>query len=269
MNAVKVYYEDTTEIYRNWGGEFAPAMHYGYWVDDMQNSSYSELHFASLTQMNMKMAMMAGIVPGERVLDAGCGMGNSSIYLQGIGARPYAITLVAEHLADLRMRGIDCLVQDYTKTIFPSASFDVVWALESACHAKDKAAFVNESVRLLVENGRVVIGDFFLNRQPKNEQEQYCLDALLRGWAIPGYWSTAQFIEAFQAHGFNDVSEDITENVMPSAQEIYWRGKEGYLDDFFTKGKSVAEMHHVEACVAQKMLLEQDVLHYAVVTMSR
>jgi SAM-dependent methyltransferase len=40
---------------------------------------------------------------------------------------------------------------DYRCTPFGDASFDVVWALESLCHADDKGAFYREACRVLKE----------------------------------------------------------------------------------------------------------------------
>jgi len=74
---------------------------------------------------------------------------------------------------------------DYTRTPFPAASFDVVWALESLCHAPDKAAFYREAARLLRPGGRLVIAEYVRAARPLSTQREGLLHQWLDGWAIP------------------------------------------------------------------------------------
>jgi tocopherol O-methyltransferase len=69
-------YYDQTEIHyrRAWDLEASLAMHYGYWKED--TSSFRE----SLQHMNEALAHMADIKRDDKVLDAGCGVGGSSIF---------------------------------------------------------------------------------------------------------------------------------------------------------------------------------------------
>ena len=84
------YYEDTELDYRLWWmTSNALAMHFGFY--DEQTSSHAE----ALINMNRELATRAELQSSDRVLDAGCGVGGSAIWLaRELGVRVVGITLV-------------------------------------------------------------------------------------------------------------------------------------------------------------------------------
>ena len=73
---IRDYYDETWLDYRMlWLNPQNNAIHFGYW--DERTRSHSE----SLLNMNHMLARKIGIRPGLRILDAGCGIGGSSIWL--------------------------------------------------------------------------------------------------------------------------------------------------------------------------------------------
>jgi cyclopropane fatty-acyl-phospholipid synthase-like methyltransferase len=73
------YYQSTENAYKDsWDLDKSLAIHFGYW-DDQVNSFRR-----SLLRMNEVMMETAGIRATDRVLDAGCGVGGSSIFLASI-----------------------------------------------------------------------------------------------------------------------------------------------------------------------------------------
>lgn len=76
------------------------------------------------------------------MLDAGCGVGGSSIFLAStLGCRVTGITLsereVEQATDNAKQKGVAALVDfkamNYCATNFPDTSFDVVWGCESIC----------------------------------------------------------------------------------------------------------------------------------------
>src|SRR5215210_1317616 len=132
-DAVIAYYDQTWLDYRLfWLNRRTLSVHFGY-TDPMTRG-----HADTLLNMNRVLADRAGIQPSARVLDAGCGVGGSSIWLaQARGAMVVGITPVASQVARARAfsatrklsERIAFEQADYTNTPFPDASFDVVWAL--------------------------------------------------------------------------------------------------------------------------------------------
>ena len=91
------YYRSTTMQYRwAWDREH---LHYGYWDRTVHS------HRRSLVRMLEVMADVGGIRPGDSVLDAGCGVGGSAIWLaKRYGAKVHGITLVPEQAATAERR---------------------------------------------------------------------------------------------------------------------------------------------------------------------
>jgi tocopherol O-methyltransferase len=224
--AVIEYYNQCHVDYKIlWWSHRNLCIHFGYF--DSEHNSHSE----ALPNMNRFLATRIGVTDEDDVLDAGCGVGGSSIWLaENRGARACGINIQPLHLQlareEARARGLDHLVRfeerNYCDTGFEDASFDVVWALESVCHCDDKLAFINEAYRVLRPGGRVMVADFFQLEADLDEDEDRRMRLWLDGWALPHLAHVDQFCEGLEDAGFADVSvDDITTNVMRSSRRIY------------------------------------------------
>ncbi|WP_372369614.1 methyltransferase domain-containing protein [Candidatus Uabimicrobium sp. HlEnr_7] len=268
-NKITEYYSEADKSYQNWGNSVY-ELHYGYRDYPQDN------HHTSLIRMNEEVAQEAKIQKGDRILDAGCGVGASVIWLaknfnatvSGISISPLQVEKAKEFMNKHKLESqVDFSVQDYTKTNFPDNHFDVVWGLESICHAIDKKDFIKEAWRILKPNGRIVVGDTFLVREELTEIEEHALQKWLDGFAIDNLASTKGFTENLKNCSFEKVKvRDITENIMGSAQEIYQRGKSGYPDDLISKKKSIVQIKHVEACLFQKIALDFGLWRYQIIS---
>lgn len=224
--AIVGYYNETWLDYRVlWLNPDNLAVHFGY-TDETTRS-----HTDALKNVNRVLADRVRITPGERVLDAGCGVGGSSLWLaterevEAVG-----ITLASRQVemarSNARRRGLTERVQfevaDFTATPFPDASFDVVWAVESLCHAPDKAAFYREAARLLRPGGRVVVADFVRAARPVDPQGEQLLREWLAGWAVPDIDSPGEHTSHLEAAGFTDIRlDDVTAHTRPSLRRLY------------------------------------------------
>jgi tocopherol O-methyltransferase len=221
------YYEAAGTDYKwFWFSPEDLALHFGYYDHTVRN------HRASLLKMNEVLAGYAPISASDRVLDAGCGYGGSAIWLARKGNQVTGITVVAEQVSSASrfalLHGLGERVSfaqmDFTSTIFPDASFDVVWALESLVHSDNKEGFFHEAYRLLRPGGRLVVADYTLREDPPLLMEQRAsLTPWLEGWAMAGLLSAQEYTRALQACDFIRVeTRDITEHIRPS---VNWLGK--------------------------------------------
>ncbi|MFY9809067.1 MAG: methyltransferase domain-containing protein [Pseudonocardiaceae bacterium] len=275
--AIVDYYDETWLDYRIlWLNKDNLAVHFGY-TDDSTSG-----HTDALKNMNRVLADRVAIQPGERVLDAGCGVGGSSLWLATErGAEVVGITLAARQAAMARSnaqrRGLTGRVHfdvaDFTATPFPDESFDVVWAVESLCHAPRKAAFYQEAARLLRPGGRVVVADFVRVARPVDTTGERLLHEWLDGWAVPDIDTPGEHLAHLAAAGFADPRlDDVTAHTRPSLYRLYrmayWTYPLAVLGRI-TGIRSEVQHGNVVASIRQYQALRHDVWFYSILSATK
>jgi tocopherol O-methyltransferase len=215
------YYLATTEAsyLQNWSGE-SLGLHFG--LADESTASLAE----SIANTNAFLAERAGVVGGTRVLDAGCGVGGSAIWLaRERGARVVGISLVDRQIelarGFARERGVEGLatfaVRDMLETGFEDASFDVVWNIESLCHVADIHGYLAHVHALLVDGGRFACIDVCSGPiADADRQRRIC-----EGWALAALRSTEEMASALADTGFVEIEVmDLTARALLSAQAL-------------------------------------------------
>lgn len=145
-----------------------PFANYGYWTrDGMTLEQAAE----ALTQL---VAANAGLGPGDRVLDVGCGYGAGAVSFMR-GRQPASVTGI--DVTDIRIEEgrryvaahgyadrIDLQLGDATKMRFADASFDKLVSVECAFHFDTRLAFLHEAARVLVPGGTLTLTDMIPRR---------------------------------------------------------------------------------------------------------
>ncbi len=160
---------------------------------------------------NSKMVVeLAGIKPGDAVLDVACGSGNLTLTARkyaGQGGKVYGIDASPEMIAVAKKKaakagdGVTFQVGLAEKLDFPEANFDVVISRLAIHHLPDdlkKQAFA-EILRVLRPGGRVLIADFV---QPSNHVLNHLTGALVgptmmqvNTWSLPPMLTAAGFVD--------------------------------------------------------------------------
>jgi len=224
-NDISRYYDLSEVHYRKiWDLDKSHSLHYGYWDDSVKNFN------AALLNLNKVLAEIADIKEGENILDAGCGVGGSSLWLAkeknctvtGISLNKRQIDKANALANEIGMQEkVSFEQKDYTNTFYPANSFDVVWAIESVCYADDKSDFLKEANRILKPGGRLIIADFF-KKKDLNERENEHVKKWAACWAINDFTTKEDFQDKLNEISFQKITwMDATDAIMPSAKRLY------------------------------------------------
>lgn len=261
------YYEACQGDYRRyWNLDESLAMHAGFWDETVSTLS------AALQRENEVLSQMVQIKEADHVLDAGCGVGGSCLYLaKTYGCKVTGITIVQrqrdEAAAHAEKLGIyprpRFYVMDYLHTTFEAESFDVVWGLESVSHALDKHAFVQEAWRLLRPGGRLIVADGF-----KNEGYEKQLSSWLGGWGLQELESIDSFHGYLRNSSFTNISyTDATTLVLPSSKKLSRLARPALLlsrvGELFGK-RTALQSANIRSAIYQYKTLQKGFWSYAI-----
>jgi tocopherol O-methyltransferase len=209
--AVAAHYDELDDLYRSFWGT---NLHHGYWITGKESAEEAA---ANLTRL---VANQAGMKPGDRVCDLGCGYGAAAILWQReFGAAVTGITISEKQFLHGRSAAagnsnIQLLCGDALESGLPSQTFDVVTAIESSEHMPDKARFFAEAHRLLRPGGRCVVAAWLTRDRPYSTEAKYLLDPICREGRLPSMASVMEYRSMLIATGFHDIHvSDLTKQV--------------------------------------------------------
>ena len=231
---VLAYYAAATADYRFWSSDF--NMHFGYWRRGM-NPFKRE---AMLLETNRQILSRLGLTADQpaRIADLGCGTGATArtavglmpkLLVDAVTIAPIQVSIGSALNAKLpRGDAITMHCADFAHTPLPSAQYDAVYLLESACHAEGstKAELLREAFRLLKPGGRLIIVDAMLRRALPTQglfsrlmnfiYRRWCLS-----WAVPEMCRLDLLPDALATEGFEVITlEDWSWNIAPSVAHV-------------------------------------------------
>jgi cyclopropane fatty-acyl-phospholipid synthase-like methyltransferase len=220
------YYRETSFDYNMvWRSSRNLARHFGFASGD------SFGHDAALVSANRHLAELAVVSEGTRVIDCGCGLGGTSLWLaRELRAEVTGIELLEDQVSRATREAAQAglsdrarfLTGDFTATGLESASFEVALAQESLCHVQRKEEFYKEAFRLLVPGGTLLVAEYMRSGRGRSRREEWTLRRWCDGWVMPDLLTQSEHAAAARGSGFSDVEIiDATEEVYASLASLY------------------------------------------------
>lgn len=227
---ISTFYDQSSLLWEDVWGEH---MHHGYYGP---HGSYRGDRRQA--QIDLMAELLAWSVPETspnpgRILDIGCGIGGSSLYLAqnyqaevvGVSLSPVQVNRAKERA---KTAGLENSCQFHVANAldlpFESSSFDWVWSLESGEHMPNKAQFLQEAWRMLKPGGRLILATWCHRplepgNGPLTPEERRHLQAIYDVYCLPYVISLPDYGAIAGDCGFTEIkSEDWSRAVAP-----FWR----------------------------------------------
>jgi tocopherol O-methyltransferase len=222
------------------------------------------------------------IKSGARVLDAGCGVGGSSLWLaKERGADVVGITLAARQVEKARSyaarRGlanrVHFEVADFTATPFPEASFRCRVGGGEPVPRTPQSCLLPGGRSGAAPRGRVVVADFVRAGRPLDPTGERLLHEWLTGWAVPDIDTPAEHTEHLAAAGFVETRlDDVTVHTRPSLRRLYRMAYLTYplaLYGYVKGVRSVVQHGNVIASIRQYQALRHGAWFYSILSATK
>lgn len=212
--AIRQHYDGLSRLYNRLWGEH---IHHGYWAEG-STASQAEAQ----TELINRLAHLADIGIGAHVLDVGCGLGGSSLWLakqrrcsvQGITLSPLQAKLAGDRARDAGIADrVQFQVHDANDLNMPDESYDAVWVIECSEHLHDKQRFISSCHRVLRPGGVLAVAAWLTGKADTAEKRRL-LTEVCESMLCPSLESQDQYVQWMRASGFGVVvAEDVSERV--------------------------------------------------------
>ena len=175
------HYDAISPYYRSLWGEH---LHHGYWIRGDESKEKAQL------QLIEHLAQFAGVKPGSEILDIGCGLGASTLYLAknykaavtGITISEVQVEMAAKAAAteqlDAKFLLMDAEAMHFQK------QFDLLWSVESISHYQRREEFFASAAKLLKPGGLFAITDWFKKENLTPAETKKFIDPIEKGMLV-------------------------------------------------------------------------------------
>ncbi len=176
------HYDVVSPYYHALWGEH---LHHGYWITGDESKEIAQI------QLIEHLADCVDIKYGSEILDIGCGMGATSLYLaKHFHASSIGITIsqVQVDMANKAAVGtglnVKFLLMDAEEMKFEGRKFDLLWSVESISHYHDLPTFFASATRLLKPGGTFALIDWFKKENLTPRQTRKYIEPIDRGMFV-------------------------------------------------------------------------------------
>ena len=194
------------QISAAWDEIWGPHIHHGYYTADKVTPLEAQ------ERLIVELSKFAELEDGFRMLDAGCGMGGSSLYLaQKHQAEVIAITLSSRQveIAQEKVAAAGCSTVEFrvedalAMSSLDDASFDLVWSLESCEQFFDKPRFLEQALRVLRPSGKLMLATWCSSKETFTDRDATKYKKLCEAFDVPYMPTISTYSQMLKDAGFN------------------------------------------------------------------
>lgn len=207
---IKEHYDIASPLYKElWGHH----IHHGYWITGKESKEEAAQNLVDL------LIQKAELKRGAKVLDVGCGVGGTSIFLAkewGCDVTGITISPVQVEMATAAARDLPnpprFLVDD-ANDISVDGPFDVIWSVEMISHLHNRDNLFKRASELLKPGGRMCITDWWKAEGLSEAEERKYITPIEKPMLV-SLPTLAEYQQHAAAYGFQTVYyEDISDRV--------------------------------------------------------
>jgi tocopherol O-methyltransferase len=217
---IQQFYDRSSKLWEDILGEH---MHHGYYG---RSGNHKINRRQAQIDLIEELLIWAKVNEGENVpqniLDVGCGIGGSTLYLaQKLAANATGITLSPVQVSRAIKRATEAGLSEKVKFAranalempFQDHTFDLVWSLESGEHMPDKTKFLQECYRVLQPGGKLIMATW-CHRSTNSvageltEDEKRHLEEIYRVYCLPYVISLPEYEKIVHYCGFKNIHAD-------------------------------------------------------------
>jgi tocopherol O-methyltransferase len=194
---------------------YGKHIHDGYYITGKETKQEAQ---ENLTKILVEKAR---IKRGVKILDVGCGVGGSSIWMaENLGATTVGLTIspvqieIARKLAQERQVNSSFLLMDAEKMYF-DYKFDVMWVLAALTHFRDQQSFIKLATRFIKKGGKFIIFDWMLDEHVTDILNDRYVKPVSDRMLLSSLYPLNSYLTWFIEDGYRIIySEDVTDHTI-------------------------------------------------------
>jgi tocopherol O-methyltransferase len=210
--SIREHYDRLSPVYRDvWGIH----IHHGYWIDGTETKERAQEHLIE------HLVRQIGMLPAARVLDIGCGIGGTAIYLAerfdaqvlGITISPVQAAMAMCSARESGVAGCTFAAMDAEEMALRD-QFDMVCCVEALSHMTNRDRVLEDAIGLLKPGGKLGIIDWFKQPGIGRADETAYLGPLEKGMLVHHLDTIGEYAARIQSRGCHiTAEEDLTNSV--------------------------------------------------------
>ncbi|HBB33352.1 MAG TPA: SAM-dependent methyltransferase [Cyanobacteria bacterium UBA8803] len=211
---IQEFYDASSGLWEQVWGEHMHHGYYGLTGNEKKNRRQAQIDLIE------EVLDWSGVRQAKQILDVGCGIGGSSLYLaqkyqakvSGITLSPVQASRATERAVEADLRAtVQFQVADALDMPFADNHFDLVWSMESGEHMPDKAKFLAECYRVLKPGGTFLMATWCHRpivpaTGPLSADEMQHLAEIYRVYCLPYVISLPEYEAIAQNLGYQNIT---------------------------------------------------------------